>query len=78
MVPISQLSDRKLTRAEDEVQIGQEVTVMVVNVDNGKISLSRKAVLGRKAVEVAIERARRIFDNDQDTNLKTKSHKKAN
>lgn len=45
MVHISQLADRPLKRVEDEVQMGQEITVMVIGNDNGKIRLSRRAVL---------------------------------
>ena len=38
---------------EDEVQMGQEVTVMVIEVENGKIRLSRKAVLEGMTLEEA-------------------------
>ncbi len=45
MVHVSQLAANPVRTVEDEVQLGQEVTVMVIGNDNGKIRLSRKAVL---------------------------------
>jgi polyribonucleotide nucleotidyltransferase len=45
MVHISQLASQTLRSVEDEVRVGQEVTVMVIGSDNGKIRLSRRAVL---------------------------------
>ncbi|HQV28829.1 MAG TPA: polyribonucleotide nucleotidyltransferase [Thermoflexales bacterium] len=45
MVHISQLADRPLRRVEEEISMGQEVTVMVTNNEGGKIRLSRRAVL---------------------------------
>ena len=53
MVHVSQLADRMVPHPEDEVQMGQEVTVMVINVENGKIRLSRKAVLMGMTLEEA-------------------------
>jgi polyribonucleotide nucleotidyltransferase len=53
MVHVSQLSDHPVQRVEDEVQMGQEVNVMVINVENGKIRLSRKAVLEGMTLEEA-------------------------
>jgi polyribonucleotide nucleotidyltransferase len=47
MVHLSELSDARVQNVEDVVQIGDEVNVMVIDIDevNGKIGLSRRAVL---------------------------------
>lgn len=46
MVHISQLSDEYVDNVEDVVQVGDEIMVMVTNIDrDGKIRLSRQAVL---------------------------------
>jgi polyribonucleotide nucleotidyltransferase len=46
MVHISQLADYRVNRVEDVVRVGDEVMVMVIDIDNeGKIRLSRRAVL---------------------------------
>jgi polyribonucleotide nucleotidyltransferase len=46
MVHISQLGEDHVERVEDEVSIGDEVTVMVIEIDNlGRVNLSRRAVL---------------------------------
>ncbi len=48
MVHISQLDSERVEKVEDVVRMGDEVTVMVTGIDeNGKIRLSRQAVLGR-------------------------------
>lgn len=45
LVHISELADYRVGKVEDEVKLGDEVTVKVLDVDRmGKISLSRKAV----------------------------------
>jgi polyribonucleotide nucleotidyltransferase len=45
MVPLSELSDRRLSRPEEEVKVGDEVTVVVTEIDRlGRINLSRKAL----------------------------------
>ena len=55
MVHISQLSTERVERIEDVVQIGDEVMVMVTAVSpDGKIRLSRKAVLEGWTLEEAI------------------------
>ncbi|HEX2621119.1 MAG TPA: polyribonucleotide nucleotidyltransferase [Phototrophicaceae bacterium] len=54
MVHISQLADYRVERIEDEVQIGDEIMVMVTDVDpGGKVRLSRQAVLEGWTVEEA-------------------------
>jgi len=46
MVHISQLSDNYINNVKDVVQVGDEIMVMVTNIDHeGKIRLSRQAVL---------------------------------
>jgi polyribonucleotide nucleotidyltransferase len=46
LVHISQLGEDHVENVEDEVQVGDEVTVMVSEIDNlGRINLSRRAVL---------------------------------
>jgi polyribonucleotide nucleotidyltransferase len=46
LVHISQLGEDHVERVEDEVDVGDEVTVMVSEIDNlGRINLSRRAVL---------------------------------
>jgi len=46
MVHISQLADYRVNRVEDVVRVGDEVMVMVIDIDSeGKIRLSRRAVL---------------------------------
>ncbi len=53
MVHVSQLADYRVEHPEDEVRMGQEVTVMVIGNDNGKVRLSRKAVLAGLSLEEA-------------------------
>ncbi len=46
MVHISQLADHHVATVEDEVELGEEITVQVIGVDpSGKISLSRRVLL---------------------------------
>jgi polyribonucleotide nucleotidyltransferase len=46
LVHISELADYRVARVEDEVKVGDEVTVKVVEIDRmGRINLSRRAVL---------------------------------
>ncbi len=54
MVHISQLSDRHVKSVRDVVQVGDEIMVMVTNIDReGKIRLSRQAVLEGWSLEEA-------------------------
>jgi len=60
MVHISQLASERIGSVEDVARVGDELTVMVTNVDeNGKIRLSRQAVLEGWTAEEALERDRR-------------------
>jgi polyribonucleotide nucleotidyltransferase len=59
MVHISQLDSERVEKVEDVVTVGDEVTVMVTNIDgDGKIRLSRQAVLEGWTAEEAQERDR--------------------
>ncbi|MBN1284717.1 MAG: polyribonucleotide nucleotidyltransferase [Anaerolineae bacterium] len=57
MVHISQLSDRHIAKVEDEVRMGDEIMVMVTDVDpvTNKVRLSRRAVLEGWSAEEARE-----------------------
>jgi len=59
LVHISQLDSERVERVEDVVRVGDEITVMVTNIDpDGKIRLSRQAVLEGWTAEEAIQRDR--------------------
>jgi polyribonucleotide nucleotidyltransferase len=60
MVHISQLDSERIEKVEDVARMGEEITVMVTNIDeSGKIRLSRQAVLEGWTPEEARERDRR-------------------
>jgi polyribonucleotide nucleotidyltransferase len=60
LVPISQLADYRVPSVEDVVQLGDEIMVMVTDIDpEGKIRLSRQAVLQGWSVEEARQNDRR-------------------
>jgi polyribonucleotide nucleotidyltransferase len=59
MVHISQLDSQRVNKVEDVVRLGDEITVMVTDIDDqGKIRLSRQAVLEGWTVEEAAEHDR--------------------
>jgi polyribonucleotide nucleotidyltransferase len=59
MVHISQLDSQRIERVEDIARVGDEITVMVTNIDDqGKIRLSRQAVLEGWTAEEAQKRDR--------------------
>ena len=59
MVHISQLDTQRVNKVEDVVNVGDEITVMVIDIeDNGRIRLSRQAVLEGWTAEEAMERDR--------------------
>jgi polyribonucleotide nucleotidyltransferase len=67
MVHISELAEGRVRTVEDEVQVGDEINVMVIGVDeaSGKISLSRRAILtGETAEERRLDRASSRGGND--------------
>jgi polyribonucleotide nucleotidyltransferase len=54
MVHISQLDSERINKVEDVARVGDDLTVMITNIDNnGKIRLSRQAVLEGWSVEEA-------------------------
>jgi polyribonucleotide nucleotidyltransferase len=66
LVPISQLADRHIMRAEDEVSVGDEIMVMITDIDSdGKIRLSRQAVLEGWTLEQARSADTRIGSGGQ-------------
>lgn len=59
LVHISQLADYRVPTVEDVVQVGDEVMVMVIDIDReGKVRLSRQAVLAGWTAEEARSRDR--------------------
>ena len=58
MVHISQLADYRVDKVEDIAKLGDELTAMVVDVENGKVRMSRQAVLEGWTVEEAQSRDR--------------------
>jgi len=61
MVHISQLADYRVEKVEDEVQLGDELMVMITDVDpSGKVRLSRQAVLEGWTPDEAKSRDARI------------------
>ena len=53
MVHISQLDSERVSKVEDVVALGDELTVMVTGIENGKVRLSRQAVLEGWSLEEA-------------------------
>jgi polyribonucleotide nucleotidyltransferase len=51
MVHISELAPYRVANVEDVVKVGDEVTVKVLRVEDGKIALSRKAVFEKPGTE---------------------------
>jgi polyribonucleotide nucleotidyltransferase len=50
LVHISELADHRVAKVEDEVKIGDEVTVKVIGIDDlGRVNLSRRAVFDKSA-----------------------------
>src|SRR5512135_274255 len=59
LVHISQLDSERVNKVEDVVSVGDEITVMITNIDeSGKIRLSRQAVLEGWTLEEAKEHYR--------------------
>jgi polyribonucleotide nucleotidyltransferase len=49
LVHISELADHRVAKVEDEVKIGDELTVKVINIDDmGRVNLSRRAVFEKQ------------------------------
>ncbi len=67
LVHISELADYRVEQVEDVVSIGDEINVMVIDVDRqGKVSLSRKAVLTGEMPPPRSEREGRGGYGDRD------------
>ena len=61
LVHISQLADYRVPKVEDVVQLGDEVMVMVTDIDpSGKVKLSRQAVLEGWTIEEARQHDQRL------------------
>jgi len=64
LVHISELADYRVSRVEDIVKVGDEITVKVINIDElGRINLSRKAVF-EKLSQVPGAKARDSLDTN--------------
>ncbi|MBN1543796.1 polyribonucleotide nucleotidyltransferase [candidate division KSB1 bacterium] len=59
LLHISAIDNRRIERVEDVLKIGDEVTVKVIKVEDGKIDLSRKVLLNRDKPESGSERDQR-------------------
>ncbi len=57
LLHISQITDRRLKSPKEVLEIGQKVTVKIIDVKDGKISLSMTAVLEKDEVEEEIDEA---------------------
>ncbi|MDP2726307.1 MAG: polyribonucleotide nucleotidyltransferase, partial [Dehalococcoidia bacterium] len=58
LVHISELADYRVPRVEDEVKVGDEIMVMVIEIDRmGRINLSRRAVILGQTLEEARQSA---------------------
>ncbi|MBE9592891.1 MAG: S1 RNA-binding domain-containing protein, partial [Proteobacteria bacterium] len=52
LVHISQLANERVNKVTDILKEGDEVLVKVIDIENGKIRLSRKAALGHSVNDV--------------------------
>lgn len=68
LVHISELASERVGSVEDVVKVGDEVTVMVTEIDRqGRVNLSRKAILEEKSIEeVQAAAAARRTSRDRD------------
>jgi len=71
LVRIGELADHYVTSVEDVVKVGDEIMVMVVEIDHmGRVNLSRRAVLeGRTAAD---SKSRRSGERDRDRNSRSR------
>jgi polyribonucleotide nucleotidyltransferase len=66
LVHISELADYRVGKVEDEVKIGDEVTVKVINIDNlGRVNLSRRALFEKESQGSEGEASRRSGYQDR-------------
>lgn len=74
MVHVSQLADHPVKNVRDVVKLGDEIMVMVTNIDEaGKIRLSRQAVLEGWTVEQAVEKDRGVRSSARPTERAARS-----
>lgn len=74
MVHVSQLADHPVKNVRDVVKLGDEIMVMVTNIDEaGKIRLSRQAVLEGWTVEQAVEKDRGVRSGARPTERAARS-----
>ncbi len=60
LVHISELADYRVNKVEDEVKIGDEITVKVIAIDNlGRVNLSRRAVFEEGTAKAAARESAR-------------------
>ena len=66
MVRLGELAEEPVQRVEDAVNVGDEVSVMVIEVDRlGRINLSRRAVLQGLTPEAALASAPQNSEGDR-------------
>jgi predicted RNA-binding protein with RPS1 domain len=70
LVHISELADHRVAKVEDEVKVGDEITVKAINIDNlGRVNLSRRAVFEQvsklRGARVESFRSRPRYSNDE-------------
>ena len=65
LVHVSELADHHVDRVEDEVQVGDEITVMVTEIDRmGRVNLSRRAVYANSSSDAPEDRPPSSPDTD--------------
>lgn len=78
LVHISQLASEKIDKVEDVARVGDELTVMITNIDHsGKIRLSRQAVLEGWTLEEAIAKDRKPSRNRSGGNRRGSSNRRS-
>jgi len=73
MVHISELAPYRVASIEDEVKVGDEITVQVIRNEDGKIALSRKAVFDKSSDSPSADR-RETQSTDQQFRKGRDSH----
>lgn len=63
LIHISQISDKRIKSASDVLTVGQSVDVKVIGINNGKISLSMKALIEPEEEEVVEEAEIPVAEN---------------
>jgi polyribonucleotide nucleotidyltransferase len=61
LIHVSELAEHRVNRVEDVVEVGDEVMVMVVEIDSqGRVNLSRRAVIEGQTPEDVAARKREL------------------